>query len=251
MKVKILENIEVVEYGAILVNSNTLIIGDLHLGHERDLIESGIFMPKFQLKDILKRLEFIFEKYKPTRIVLNGDTKHLFGNINRQEWSDIRKLLDFCEKHAKEIVIVRGNHDNYLQTIIKSNKVRFFEELFVIETKGKNKTQIIAITHGHKKIDTKKYHTIIIGNEHPAISISTGVGDVEKFPCAIYGKIGKATLIVHPAFSPLALGVNVLTNKEWLSDVLGKINTEKFKVIAVDEKELFIFPEIEKIRQKM
>ena len=181
-------------------------------------------MPKFQLKNILERLNFLFKKYEPRRIVLNGDTKHLFGNINRQEWSDIRKLLDFCEKNVKDIVIVRGNHDNYLQAIIKNNKVRFFEELYELVIERNQNKYTIAITHGHKKIDPKKFNVIIIGNEHPAIAISTGVGDREKFPCAIYGEIGKGKaktmLVVHPAFSPLALGVDVLTNNKWLSPIL-------------------------------
>lgn len=242
MKIKLADHVFAVEYGAILVDK-TLVTGDFHLGYEHALKEDGIAMPKFQLMEVEKKLQFLVDAYKPERIVLNGDVKHLFQNINPQEWTDVRSMLDFLEQRVSEIVVIRGNHDNYIQTIIKRHKVRFFDEMFSIDGR-------VAVIHGDKETDVGKHSVIIQGNEHPAMTISTGVGDNQKIPCVLFGKVEGKLLIVHPAFSPLALGVDVLTETKFLSPRIRKANLGRFKIVAVADEELLEFPEIRKIRER-
>ena len=67
-----------------------LIISDLHLGYEQSLNADGIMIPRFQYPLIIKRLEEIQRKSSCNNIVVNGDLKHEFGQISRQEWNEPR-----------------------------------------------------------------------------------------------------------------------------------------------------------------
>ena len=66
-----------------------LAVGDLHVGYEQSLIESGILMPEMQIKEIIKDLEKIIKEIKNRgfqlkKIVFLGDIKHYFN----YEWKE-------------------------------------------------------------------------------------------------------------------------------------------------------------------
>ena len=58
------KEIEIVDL-ALLINKNTLVISDIHLGYEEALIHQGYLIPRHQYKDILERLNNILNKTKP------------------------------------------------------------------------------------------------------------------------------------------------------------------------------------------
>ena len=41
--------------------------------------------------------------------VINGDLKHEFGIINRQEWDGVLKIIDLILKYSKNIILVKYN----------------------------------------------------------------------------------------------------------------------------------------------
>src|SRR3989344_3956014 len=104
------KNIEIIET-ALLINKNILIINDLHLGYEEALRRKGILVPRFQLQEIIQIMNRILNKVKPKQIIINGDLKHEFGQILRQEWNEVLQFLDFLLGRGLEIVIIKGNHD--------------------------------------------------------------------------------------------------------------------------------------------
>ena len=225
---KILPNIEIVDL-ALYFNS-TLVIADVHIGYEEALNRQGILVPRLQFDEMAKRIYNIFNILKDKTIktiIINGDLKHEFGTISEQEWRNTLKFLDLLAKHCNEIILIKGNHDTVLGTIARKRNVKVLENHII------NK---IIITHGNKIPDKdalKDVSTIIIGHEHPAVSIKGGPR-VERFKCFLKGRYKGRNLIVQPSFNTLVEGTDILRDKH-LSPFL-KQNLDNFEVFVVEDK---------------
>ncbi len=230
--------------------TDSVIIADLHLGLESLMAQTGFLMPKFQLKEVKKEIEKIINKKEPEKLVICGDIKHEFSKTTKGEREEIQEFIEYLSDLVEKILLVKGNHDNYLiYATEKYNNVEL-EDQFTM----KNTT----FTHGHQeqqKIDTHESKYLIIGHEHPALSLTDKVGIKEKIPCFLYGETNEENqkIIVIPAFSKLAEGsqVNLIREKDLLSPVLkNRTNLKSLKAIAVDrEAGKYKFPEIEKIKE--
>lgn len=240
-KIKLFDNIYATKYKSLVIG-NTAIIADLHLGYEQELISKGVFIPKTQFKEMKDALKKLIKEYKIKTLVINGDLKHDFSNATAQEWDEAKELINFLSKKLKKIIIIRGNHDNYLKTIIARENVKFYDNYYSFDD--------ICITHGHKEIvDTYAFKNIIIAHDHPSIFLKDDLNLGLKIPCFLYGKFGKNNIIVLPAFSPLFEGVDVLSapKENFLSPLIKK-HLDDFKVVTISDK-LHKFPEIRKIKQ--
>ena len=224
---KINKNIELIDL-AVLVDK-TLIISDVHIGFEEYLNAKGILVPRFHFKDTIKKLDELFDKLKKRkikieRIIVNGDLKHEFGTISRQEWKETLEILDYFSSKAKEIVLIKGNHDNILGPIAKKKNLQIMDSYSIGG---------ILIIHGNKKIKIpKEIKTLIIGHEHPAITIRDKT-KYEKYKCFLLGKYERKTLLVMPSFNTLLEGTDILKEK-LLSPFLHDIS--KFKAYVVADK---------------
>lgn len=228
-------------------NIDLLAISDLQLGEELYLAEQGIFVPQTQLKEILKELKEIFRIVRPKTFLINGDVKHEFGVASSQEWREVIELVNYLRKKVKEIIIVRGNHDNYLLNIASKLGLKVFDPFYQV-----NK---ILFTHGHKKINfPKKVEIVVIGHEQPAILLIEGYDRI-KVPCLLYGKLENGKKIIClPAFSPLASGVaiNVASREELLSPILKEIDLDELIPIALDkETGALKFPKLKFLKQEI
>src|SRR3990172_1940024 len=101
---RITNGVEAIDLALYLSAHKTLVFSDFHIGYEAELHKRGVLVPKFQFKDILKRLGWIFAKLRAQcaqlkAIVINGDLKHSFGEISRQEWKETLELIDFLREH--------------------------------------------------------------------------------------------------------------------------------------------------------
>jgi hypothetical protein len=230
---EILQNIEIVDLGIYLKKQKILVIADLHIGFEEMLNKEGILIPRHQLKDITDKLEHIFSKCKPKIIVVNGDLKHEFGTISEQEWRDSLKIVDYLAGKGK-VVLVKGNHDTILGPISKKRNIELAEYY---------RTGDIIIAHGDKIID-KKCRTIIIGHEHPAVTLKED-GREEKYKCFLKGKWKGKNLIVMPSMNTVTEGTDVLNDK-LLSPYL-KQNLDNFEVFIVADK-VYDFGKIKNLR---
>ena len=248
---KILPDVEIIDLALFL--DSTLVIADAHIGYEEALNKQGVLVPRLQFEEMVKRMEKIFNELKNKkieRIVVNGDLKHEFGTISEQEWRNTLKFLDLLAKHCDEIILIKGNHDNILGPIARKRNVQVLD-CFIIESlnekhnnenksiikmafkKSKNK---ILITHGNKIPDKellKNVSAVIIGHEHPAISIKDGPR-IEKFKCFLKGKYKGKNLIVQPSFNSIIEGTDVMRDKI-LSPFL-KQNLDNFEVYVVEDK---------------
>ena len=223
---KVLPKMEIVDLA--LYFDSTLVIADVHIGYEEALNKQGILVPRLQFEEIVKRIGAIFRQLKGRKlktIVVNGDLKHEFGTISEQEWRNTLKFIDLLGKHCKEIILIKGNHDTILGPIAKKRNVKVLDKIGI----GR-----VLITHGNKVPDTfKSYNTIIIGHEHPAVSLREGPR-IERFKCFLKGKYKGRNLIVQPSFNSMVEGTDIFRDKI-LSPLLHQ-NLDNFDVFIVEDK---------------
>ena len=223
-------NLKIVDLGLLIKDKRILIFSDFHIGYEEALNKQGILVPRFQFKDVIKRLGKIFselKKIKLEKIIINGDLKHEFGRISEQEWRETLRLLDFLTNFCNEIILVKGNHDTIIGPIAEKKKVKIVEHFLVGNT---------LIIHGNKipeKGLLKKAKTIVIGHEHPAISLREDIR-IEKFKCFLKGKYKRKKLIIMPSFCLATEGTDVL--KEKLISPFLDHDLRNFEVFVVADK---------------
>lgn len=235
------KNIELLDLALFIKPSKTLVISDVHLGYEEALNKKGVLIPRFQFKDTLAKLEPLLKKTKPKTIIINGDLKHEFGVISNQEWREILKLIDLMQKYTEKIIIIKGNHDVKLGPITRKRNIQ------VVERHIQDKCLFI---HGNKEPKDLKqldFNTIVVGDEHPAISIGNGIR-TETYKCFLIGtyrvRLKKKKLIVLPSFNQITIGVDV--SKEQLRSPFLK-NVKNHEVIVCGDK-LYSFGKVKDIR---
>lgn len=230
-------------FGAEIVNNalkikDTLIISDLHFGYETSLNNQGLMIPQYQFDILIDSLDVIQEKANARNIILNGDIKHNFANISKQEWKEVLDFIDYLSDIFVDIKVIKGNHDNFTQYILNKRDI-IMEDFIVMDN--------YFITHGHKIPDSipNNIETIVIGHEHPCIGIRNGER-VEKVKTFLKGSWNEYNLIVTPSFTPITHGSDVLHEKTispFIEDVL------KFEVFAVEDEEVFPFGFVKDILQ--
>ncbi len=213
-----------------------LAVGDLHLGYELMLRQSGVNLPEMQIKETIEDLkkslsEIKSRGFKIKKIIFLGDIKHYFG-FEYEEKKSFNKVLEFLKDYfdEKDIILIKGNHD-------------------MAEYSGKRMRNYyirdgIAFIHGHRdslRIYDKKIKTIVIGHLHPSVIISDKANvKREKFKCFLAGNMKGKELIILPSFFEIIEGTSINDYKEeyqnYFSIVPKKVmlNLEVF-VIGKDE----------------
>ncbi len=220
-----IKGLQFVDLSVFLPVPKILVIGDLHLGLEENLVSEGIFIPKLHFSELLERLNLLLKKTRPKTIIINGDLKHEFGRITNEEWRNVLQLIDLLSKHSR-LVLVKGNHDSILGPIAKKRNVEV-KDFFAFNG--------FYICHGHEipnDENFKKAKTVIIGHEHPAITIDDSIRR-ESFKCFLVGMYRRKNLVVVPSFNLLSEGTNILCEK-LLSPFLK--NIDDFEVFVVGDK---------------
>ncbi|MFH1848749.1 MAG: metallophosphoesterase [archaeon] len=205
---------------------DTLVISDVHIGYEEELNKRGVLVPRLQFRDTVTRLEKLL-RLRPRAVVVNGDMKHEFGRISEQEWRETLKILDLLTKSCGRVVLVKGNHDTILGPIAKKRDVDVADHFCIND---------IYVTHGDKipdNADFAKAKTVIIGHEHPAVSIREE-NRTETFKCFLFGRWKDKKLIVQPSFNLVTEGTDVL-NDEVLSPFL-RHDISRFHAYVVGDR---------------
>ncbi|HOK73255.1 MAG TPA: metallophosphoesterase [Methanothermobacter sp.] len=213
-----------------LLMEDMMIIADLHLGYEQYLNQKGFMLPSFQFKKIIDRIDNIKELSGADNIIINGDLKHEFGRVSRQEDRELKRLIDYLKENFKKITLIKGNHDPIIPYISHLKNFKILETM---------KIQDSLITHGHfipEKIETKR---IIIGHEHPCIGLRSGER-IEKIKCYLEGPFEDKKLIVMPSFNFVSEGSDIL-HEAVISPFLKKVKLSQFRVYAVENFKIFEF----------
>jgi putative SbcD/Mre11-related phosphoesterase len=214
-------NLEILKEKALLLRDESLVaIADLHLGYESALELEGISIPRRQKAAMLESLSRIIDDHGPETMVVNGDFKHNFSRNLDEEWLEVKEVLRFLKDRTR-LVVVRGNHDNYLASILSD---------MGIDLRKSYRAGGHTFVHGHWDIKTKG--PIVMGHEHPALKLRDEVGAIVTLPAFAVDR----DLIVLPAFSPLALGMDV-SSQPYLSPILNARDINDARVLVADDKE--------------
>ncbi len=224
--------------------TKTLVMADLHLGFEEAAARgleyslrgksgyAGIFLPRIQFRKIIEMLDRVLEYVNVERVVVNGDLKHAFDRLLRQERIEVRTLIKHLkEKGISEFLLVRGNHDNFVRNIVRDEGGSLANALSIPE----NNIQVF-ITHGHEYYPTEEYNIVVIGHEHPSLKCFGG----RRFP--VFQKIPLSKdkwLTVMPAAGPYHPGTQVSASPdEYLSPYVKRAGLlHKSKILLWIEME--------------
>lgn len=222
---------------------DTLVIGDLHIGYDERF---GRSVGQVQLENIVEKLEDVFDhidslKIRVKRIILLGDVKHVFSGITDIEWRETLSFFDFLKVRSRgaKIMIVKGNHDNILEPIVKKRDIEL-KEYFIIEINKKK----YCFLHGDKMFEQcLDADWLLFGHWHPSITLSDNYKR-ERYKCFLKGKWKKKNVVVFPSFSDIKYGsdLNVMEDKHGFSFIMFK-DLKKFNVVIYnnDEKKEYDF----------
>lgn len=214
---------------AYIKSIDSMVVSDIHLGYESRMAKSGVFIPKANLNKILGDFEKGLERTKAGSIIVVGDIKNDFSNVEQDEFNELYDLIKFCNDKKVELVLIKGNHDNFIDR---------YKESFRLKTHvGQAEIGDYLFFHGDKmpRIPNKAPRMLISGHEHPSIGIVNGAGRSERLRCFLFGEYKRIKLLVLPAISYFATGsdVNVHPESRLLSPVLKKAGIDSMHAIAI------------------
>ncbi len=222
-RVSIAPGIELIDHAVWLPAQKLLALTDTHIGYEEALSKEGIMVPRLYYTEMVERVHRIVAEIERDHgssaidiILVNGDLKHEFGTISDQEWRETLQFLDLLGANARSVIIVRGNHDTIIGPVVQKRNVQLVDYFVAGKTVFIHGNVIPE--HFDEILEQKGVETVVIGNEHPAVSIGTTLRR-EKYKCFLkgtykgtYGKREK-TLIVLPSFNTLAEGTDMTREK--------------------------------------
>lgn len=225
-----------------------LVIGDLHIGYDVMLRQSGVLIPERQIEETIERLGKIFEKikeknYELKKIIFLGDIKHSFG-FEFEERKDFDQIMDFLKQRFSEenIILIKGNHD----TIDYS----FEGKMVDVHTE-----EGVVFLHGHKsflEVFDKSTNLIVLGHLHPSVVLQENPGiKKETYKCFLTGKYKKKEIIILPSFLNIIEGsrVNDYSDEKFHKDkkdfsIIPKKNLMGFKVHVVGKEKAYNFGKV-------
>ncbi len=216
----------------------TVVVADLHLGCEAALEYEGLSLPRVQAKKIEAYLTSVIEAVGPDELVVAGDLKHNFSHNLTQEWNEVtsfvRAIADLVE-----IVVVRGNHDNFLSAILAELGIPFKREYEVGS---------YTVIHGHE--EAPKNGPLVLGHIHPSILLRDDVGAGMKSPCYLYDR--ERGIIVLPALSIVSPGIDVIGNpsSDVVSPLIAPYGLGGFVPIVFSGSRPMTFPTVSELRRE-
>jgi len=218
--------------------SGSLLIADLHIGYETVLEGEGFAMPRVQNKQMLERINAAIDRFDPDSIIIVGDLKHNFDRNLSAEWNGVESMVDAVSERSK-MVVIRGNHDNYLLNILSKRNIELRNELILGNLK---------IVHGHKTALPWE-GGMVFGHEHPAITLRESTGASVKIPCFLYSPDDDRLIL--PAFSPLALGSDIIRtpDEERMIPLLRRTGTGSYIAYGFSSDQLLNYRSISDLRR--
>jgi uncharacterized protein len=175
-----------------LPDVGTLIVADLHLGYglaQRRRGELGAVADT----ETAEKLTAVVQELIPKQLVLLGDAVHA-PRPSKIEKDWIQHCFRSWASTAA-IFFVRGNHDRRISLD------------FAVETSAQWRSPGWIGVHGDGMIpEPGNGETLVVGHLHPAVGIEDAAGVKRKIPVFLESE----HILVLPAFSPFAAGVDVL-----------------------------------------
>ncbi len=211
----------------ILDDGPTAVVGDLHLGYESALENEGMFIPRINTQSVRESLNGIIDEYEPARIVLLGDIKHDFRRSSYQARGEVKQIVKLVSD-AAEAVVIKGNHDNFLQNILSDMGITAVDHTDI---------QGFRLEHGH--VDSGR-RPVIIGHEHPSVRIPGELSGGMKLQCYVVAR--NEGVIVIPPFSPFASGNDLNPGRDAvMAPALRACSVADAEIYGVSDMGIFEF----------
>lgn len=224
--------------GLLVEEVGVLAVADLHLGYEDVLKEEGLFIAS-QYPKVKEMILEMISDHSPDILVVNGDFKHEFGEASLQEWVEVRDLIETLLKEKVKLFFVRGNHDNFIVTLMKRYELPLEPEVKIGD---------YLFLHGHR-LPTQTAEKIVIGHEHPSILLRDEFGTKFRYKAFLMGTYAEKELAVLPSIHPLATGTVINKERTFMSPLLTFTDIDEFTPYLVEPGiTVKKFPKIRKLR---
>jgi hypothetical protein len=232
------------DHPALLIKEKKLlVISDLHIGLEYDLLMSGIKIHK-QIEKFKVTIDNLVNLTKASTLVILGDIKYKVPGTTIQELKDIPKFFDYLKNTFKKVILTKGNHDDFLETITP-------KEVKIHGSRG-FKLGKYGFFHGHAwpSKNLMQCDCLFIGHLQPAVEFKDDLGYRSIQQVWLKGKLnqdlikrkygikktGKLNLIVVPSFNKLS--GSLIVNKKLEEELLGPLLTNK--ILNMDDCKAYL-----------
>jgi len=223
-------------YPALLVTrERVLVAGDLHIGIESKFEQEGVHIAG-AAERMAASLKHLYKESNAKKIVLLGDIKDSISFPSSYEYRELRKF--FSRLADIEIVIAKGNHDAYIDRIIKeigadasiANEIVFDKVALLHGNAWPSEAAMLKdyIVTAHSHFVVERNGTLekvwIIAGAAPGAAIK-------------YSSFNKsAKLVVMPAFNDLITGSRISGKTKEYSPLLkhGIFGWESAKIYLLD-----------------
>src|SRR5215217_2688360 len=151
--------------------TQTLLIGDLHLGKITHFRKEGIAVPPNAIDNNFKRLNELVQNTGATRIIFLGD---LFHNQYNAEWELFRDWR--MQHHYIEMLIVIGNHDILPLSL-------FLEADIAVHLNDYEEGDFVFTHHPKVTPDAEKF--VFAGHVHPVFTTYGKGRQSVRLPCFV------------------------------------------------------------------
>ena len=185
------------------VERKALILADLHVGKAAHFRKNGIpISGEVSRNDFIKLYELL-HKFKCKTLLVVGDIVH---DKHNQECDDFNALMEHFPD--LEFILVKGNHDKYLQKLYPS---------IIVKEKSYELENFVFCHEPLKEKEEGKFY--FYGHLHPGVSLKGKAKQSLRLPCFHLGK----DFLQLPAFSDFT-GLYIIKPKkdEQLFVVAGK-----------------------------
>jgi uncharacterized protein len=177
-----------------LEREQILAVADLHLGYAWAHRYNGQLLPVHAPDDLLPRLTELCRFYKPKHLAVLGDIVHEAAPV--AEISDELVKMFSALGNLCGLKLILGNHDKELRKLARGISALEFLKRFEAES--------FLLVHGNEPIKIPEHKVVLMGHEHPAISLGDGIKSA-KFPCFMIAH----QVLLLPAFSQWSAGSNI------------------------------------------
>ena len=175
-----------------------LVVADLHFEKGSAYGAIGTFLPPYDSRSTLDRLETLMARHQPRTVLCLGDSFHDLGAGDRMHESDAARLSEFTRRY--EWIWIAGNHDPTMPTWLGgqvADEVRIGRLCFRHEAEE-------GLTVGE-----------VSGHFHPKARVKSRG---RTLSCRCFATDGRR--LVLPAFGTYTGGLNVLDSA--LKPILGR-----------------------------
>jgi metallophosphoesterase superfamily enzyme len=256
------------ERAVYLPGEDALVVADLHVGRDAS---SQLELPLGEREDLTERLDDLLATFEPAEVVVAGDLLHAFDRVPEGVEETVDALGRTVADAGAQLVVVEGNHDPMLASMLASRGAATHDEYRLGSTvvhhghaepavdDGAADNGVTdatadpatgAATDGPATAPEQAVTRYVIGHDHPTIEI-----EGKRHPCLLYGPetYRGADVLVLPAFNRLAPGTTV--NGMWTRDFQTPLVTDAdaLRPMVWDESagEVLSFPPLGELRRHL